>query len=116
MIAMSCILHNFLRTSPIGRSEWLIPGSEDIVVRDERAGMLQHRSKSGTIKSRRAYRGNLVQITLEHEAESVEIQVVEVVVERVLTVAVVNTGGNYLACRARTSPVQFPKIRATRMM
>jgi hypothetical protein len=41
MVTVSCIVHNLFRRSPIGGSEWLIPGGEDIIVRDEWARMLQ---------------------------------------------------------------------------
>ena len=41
VITMSRIIHDLFRSSPIGRSERLIPRSEDIIVRDEWAGVLQ---------------------------------------------------------------------------
>ena len=66
-------------------------------------------------QTRNTHCGDLVQITLEHETKTVKIQVVEIVVERIFAVIVVNAGECDLAHKTRTSPGQFPKIRAIRM-
>jgi hypothetical protein len=56
-----------------------------------------------------------MQVTLEHEAETVKIQVVEVVVKRILAATGVNAVESELAYGTRTSPVRFPKTRVTKM-
>jgi hypothetical protein len=74
----------------------LIPGRKDIIVRDERARMLRDRVKMREVDLwpvvQKAYRSDLVQVTLEREAETVKVQIIEIVVERILTAIAVNIG------------------------
>ena len=41
VITMSCIAHDLFRGSPISRSEWLIPGGGDIIIRNEGTRILR---------------------------------------------------------------------------
>lgn len=73
----------------------MIPGREDIVIRDERARVLRSEiemSKIDLQPVKGTYCGDLMQITLKGEAETVKVQVVEIIVEWVFTATVVNIG------------------------
>ena len=73
----------------------MIPGREDIVIGDKWARMLRDEVKMSKIDLRpvkKTHRSDLMQITLKREAETVKVQIIEIVVERILTATVVNIG------------------------
>jgi len=66
-----------------------------------------------------AYRCDLVQITLKHVAETVKVQIVEVIVERILTAAVVNidkdgrvNASTYISCPISKKPTNKNEAKA----
>ena len=68
---------------------------------------------------KRAYRGDLVQVALKHEAEAIKVQIVEVVVERIFTAVVVNLGGDgridvntYISCPISKNPSNKNEAKA----
>ena len=69
--------------------------------------------------SEKAYRSDLMQITLKRVAETVKVQIIEIVVEWILTAAVVNIGGDgqvnmntYISCPISKNPSNKNVVKA----
>lgn len=67
----------------------------------------------------KTYRSDLMQIALKRETEAVEVQIIEVVIERILTATVVNTdkGGRvnpntYISCPISKNPSNKNEAKA----
>ena len=69
--------------------------------------------------SEKTYRSDLVQITLKRVAETVKIQIIKIVVERILAAAVINIGGDgqinmntYISCPISKNPSNRNAVKA----